>query len=189
MAFPNSSQNSSQSHIVAVSIGSNLGNRFNYLCTGIRQLKELPLTSFKLSRIYETQAVDCQEPLPFLNAVCAFHTHLAPDHLLRVLLTIEEHIGRERPYPNAPRVLDLDLLLWGQNIIDLPNLTIPHPRMHLRRFVLEPLNELVPTWNHPLVNKSVTRLLADLDPQNGASEIKELETSWPCDLIGFAKAI
>jgi 2-amino-4-hydroxy-6-hydroxymethyldihydropteridine diphosphokinase len=89
--------------------------------------------------------VDAEGP-DYLNAVALLHTSLEPEALLKLLQALEQQAGRERPYRNAPRTLDLDLLLYGQRVLNSPTLTLPHPRMHLRRFVLEPLAEIAPDF-------------------------------------------
>jgi 2-amino-4-hydroxy-6-hydroxymethyldihydropteridine diphosphokinase len=89
--------------------------------------------------------VDAEGP-DYLNAVALLHTSLEPEALLKLLQALEQQAGRERPYRNAPRTLDLDLLLYGQRVLNSPTLTLPHPRMHLRRFVLEPLAEVAPDF-------------------------------------------
>ena len=97
----------------------------------------------QVSSLYRSAPVDASGP-DFFNAVLALHTHLAPLALLDALQAIEQRFGRERPYPNAPRTLDLDLLLIGDLVLHTPRLTLPHPRLHLRAFVLQPLLELAP---------------------------------------------
>jgi len=148
--------------IVAVALGTNLGDREGNLIAAREALSHLPrCRAFHYSGLYETDAVDCAEPHPFLNAVVTFRTAVAPLALLSRLQQIEAHAGRQRPYPNAPRTLDLDLLFYGDRLIDTPRLTIPHPRLEQRRFVLVPLADCVgPDWRHPRTGAPLQRLLA-----------------------------
>jgi 2-amino-4-hydroxy-6-hydroxymethyldihydropteridine diphosphokinase len=127
-----------------VGLGANLGDAAGALKAALQALSELPGTQLhKASSVYRTAPVDAQGP-DYLNAVAALHTTLEPHALLQQLQGIEATHGRERPYRNAPRTLDLDLLLYGEARIVSPTLTVPHPRMHERAFVLAPLAEVAP---------------------------------------------
>jgi 2-amino-4-hydroxy-6-hydroxymethyldihydropteridine diphosphokinase len=98
----------------------------------------------------------------FLNAAATGESTLPAPHLLDALLGIERQFGRERPYQNAPRTIDLDLILYGEEVIDLPQLTVPHPRFRERRFVLEPLVEIAADWIDPVTRKTVAQLFDEL---------------------------
>ncbi len=127
-----------------VGLGANLGDARAALNAALRSLAMLPQTTLRRrSSWYRTAPVDAAGP-DFLNAVAELATTLTPEDLLGHLLDIEQVHGRERPYRNAPRTLDLDLLLHGDARIDTPQLTLPHPRLHQRAFVLAPLAELWP---------------------------------------------
>lgn len=127
-----------------VGLGANLGDARATLAAALDALGQLPGTRrAAVSSCWRSAPVDAQGP-DFLNAVAALDTTLAPHELLAALQAIEARHGRERPYPNAPRTLDLDLLLHGDAVLRTPALTLPHPRLHLRAFVLEPLAELAP---------------------------------------------
>ena len=132
-----------------VGLGANLGEPRRAIAGAIRAIAALPDTCLvAVSSLYRSAPVDAAGP-DFLNAVAQISTSLEPLALLRELQAIEQGEGRERPYRNAPRTLDLDLLLWGDLECRTPTLTLPHPRLHLRGFVLEPLSELAPTLEIP----------------------------------------
>jgi 2-amino-4-hydroxy-6-hydroxymethyldihydropteridine diphosphokinase len=105
--------------------------------------------------VYETAPVGYLDQPAFLNQVIAVETSLDAPSLLSVLLDVERSLGRVRTIRNGPRTIDLDILLFGDNAVDLPNLTIPHPRMLDRRFVLEPLSAIAPTLRHPLTGETI----------------------------------
>ncbi|ASM78314.1 2-amino-4-hydroxy-6-hydroxymethyldihydropteridine diphosphokinase/pyrophosphokinase [Vitreoscilla filiformis] len=129
---------------VWVGLGANLGEAEATLRAALLALAELPQTTLRRhSSLYRTAPIDAGGP-DYLNAVAELHTALAPLALLDALQALELAHGRERPYRNAPRTLDLDVLLWGDRCIQHPRLSVPHPRLHERAFVLMPLAELVP---------------------------------------------
>jgi 2-amino-4-hydroxy-6-hydroxymethyldihydropteridine diphosphokinase len=105
----------------------------------------------------------------FLNAAATGESILSAAAVLDVLLAVEQRFGRERPYPNAPRTLDLDLILYGDSIIDAPGVMVPHPRFRQRRFVLEPLVEIAPDWIDPVTGKTIRELLGEL-PQTCSTD-------------------
>jgi 2-amino-4-hydroxy-6-hydroxymethyldihydropteridine diphosphokinase len=132
-----------------VGLGANLGDTRATLAAALRELAALPgCSGLRASSIWRTAPVDSSGP-DYLNAVAVLQTTLAPPDLLDALQAIEQRHGRERPYINAPRTLDLDLLLHGDAVIDTPRLTLPHPRLHQRAFVLQPLLELAPALHAP----------------------------------------
>jgi 2-amino-4-hydroxy-6-hydroxymethyldihydropteridine diphosphokinase len=127
-----------------VGLGANLGDAGQAVRDAIEQLRKLPGTTVAAkSSLYRTAPLDSSGP-DFVNAVAQLSTSLTAPDLLRELQRIENAAGRERPYRNAPRTLDLDLLLFGSARIDSPKLQVPHPRMHLRAFVLVPFAEIAP---------------------------------------------
>lgn len=132
-----------------VGLGANLGaDLLGTLTAAARALGELPGTRLlALSSVWRSAPVDAGGP-DFLNAVAMLDTDLAPLALLDALQAIEQAHGRERPYRNAPRTLDLDLLLMGDQVLDTPRLVLPHPRLHERAFVLRPLLEVAPHLSH-----------------------------------------
>ena len=145
-----------------VGMGSNLGDRAGNLLLALRGMTEAGLSVARLSSAYETEPVGVFEEQPaFLNMVAELSAPLpAPEELLRLLLDIERSLGRRRERPLAPRTLDLDLLLYGGESSATETLTLPHPRLHLRRFVLAPLAELVPDARHPTRGETFAQLLA-----------------------------
>jgi len=146
----------------AVALGSNLGDRRSHLDYAISRLKAT-LANLRTSRYYETKPVGAPGPQPlFLNAAAVGYTAADATELLGVLMAIEQERGRERPFQNAARTLDLDLILFGDLVMDTPALTIPHPRFRERRFVLEPLAEIGPELVDPVTGSTVGDLLASL---------------------------
>ncbi len=127
---------------VYVGLGANLGDRGEALLQALHAMAALPQTQLlAVSSLYSSAPVDATGP-DYLNAVAALQTQQSPEAFLQALQTLELAAGRERPYRNAPRTLDLDILLWGNAQLDTPALTVPHPRMYERAFVLLPLAQL-----------------------------------------------
>ena len=145
-----------------VGMGSNLGDRAGNLLMALRGMTGAGLSVARLSSAYETEPVGVFEEQPaFLNMVAELAAPLPePEELLRLLLDIERSLGRSRERPLAPRTLDLDLLLYGGEMSATDALTLPHPRLHLRRFVLAPLAELIPDARHPARGETFAELLA-----------------------------
>lgn len=144
-----------------VGMGSNLGDRAGNLLLALRGMTAAGLSVARLSSAYETEPVGVFEEQPaFLNMVAELAAPLPePEELLRLLLDIERSLGRSRERPLAPRTLDLDLLLYGGETAATDALTLPHPRLHLRRFVLAPLAELIPDARHPARAETFAELL------------------------------
>jgi 2-amino-4-hydroxy-6-hydroxymethyldihydropteridine diphosphokinase len=145
-----------------VGLGSNLGDRAGYLLLAVRGMLDAGLDVIRLSSIYETEPVEYEQQPAFLNMVAELRgsTLPKPDQMLARLLRIEHALGRTRNVRMGPRTIDLDLLIFKDERLDTDFLTLPHPRIAARRFVLVPLNELVPTLVHPVLGKSVSELLA-----------------------------
>jgi len=147
-------------------LGSNLGNRLAFLRGGRDALLSHPgIRLVKASAIYETAPLGGPpDNPPFLNAVLAVETTLSPRALLEACLAVENEFGRTRPMEWAPRTLDVDILLYGEQTVSEADLEIPHPRLHERAFVLAPFNEIAPAARHPRFGRTVTELLAALPP-------------------------
>src|SRR4026207_2372398 len=139
-----------------VGLGSNLGDRAGYLLLAVRGMLDAGLDVIRLSSIYETEPVEYEEQPAFLNMVAELRgsTLPSPDQMLARVLRIEDALGRKRDVRMGPRTIDLDLLLFKDQVSDTEFLTLPHPRLHSRRFVLVPLAELVPNLVHPVLGKS-----------------------------------
>ena len=151
--------------IAYLSLGSNLGDRKHQLDAAIAQLVQLG-SVISVSAFYETEPVEFTDQPWFLNCAVGLETSMEPEHLLKHLMCIERDLGRNRAKEKkkGPRTIDIDILLFGDATVNFPALQIPHPAMHERRFVLEPLAEIAPEAQHPVLKKSVERLLADLPP-------------------------
>ena len=148
-----------------VSLGSNLGDRAGYLLLAVRGMLAAGLDVIRLSSMYETQPVEYTNQPMFLNMVAELRgtTLPPPEQVLARMLRIEYQLGRIRDVHLGPRTLDLDLLIYKDERRDSEFLRLPHPRVHLRRFVLVPLNELVPTLQHPVLKHTVSDLLQNVD--------------------------
>ena len=154
-----------------VGMGSNLGDRAGYLLLALRGMLDSGLDVIRVSSIYETAPVGNQDQPPFLNMVAELggSTLPAPEPLLTRLLRIEYSLGRTRETPQGPRTIDLDLLIVKDERSSTDFLTLPHPRLHLRRFVLVPLNELVPHLVHPVLKKTIHELLENIGDKSAVN--------------------
>ena len=157
-----------------VGLGSNLGNRAGYLLLAVRGMLDAGLDVIRLSHIYETQAVENENQPAFLNLVAEVRgsTLPSPETVMARLLRIEYSLGRTREIRMGPRTIDLDLLICKDTVVETEFLTLPHPRLHNRRFVLVPLNELVPTLVHPVLGKSIGELLANTNDKSSVARWK-----------------
>ena len=144
-----------------VGLGSNLGDRAGYLLLAVRGMLDAGLDVIRLSSIYETEPVEYEDQPAFLNLVAEVRgsTLPSPEQMMARLLRIEYALGRKRDIRMGPRTIDLDLLIFKEQQLETEFLTLPHPRMALRRFVLVPLNELVPSLVHPVLGKPISDLL------------------------------
>lgn len=143
---------------IAIALGSNLGDRRAHLDWAVERLSTL-LSDVRVSPVIETDPVDVpdQQP-PYLNAVLVGKSRLGPAELIAALQALERERGRVRPSFRAARTLDLDLILYGERIVSLPGVEVPHPRFRERAFVVQPLADLVPDWRDPVTGKTVGEL-------------------------------
>lgn len=149
--------------IVYLSLGSNLGDRAANLRSAIHKLADLGAVK-AVSAFYETEPVGLTAQPWFLNCAVKLDTEKMPRQLLAGVLNLEQEMGRQRKQKNGPRIIDIDILLFGTSIIDTHGLTIPHPRLHERRFVLEPLVEIAPDIRHPVFKRTARELRDALPP-------------------------
>jgi 2-amino-4-hydroxy-6-hydroxymethyldihydropteridine diphosphokinase len=150
---------------VYLSLGSNLGERERNLEEAIALLEGAGVRVLRRSHVYETEPQEVRDQPWFLNLVLEAATELFPKQLLACALKIERKLGRTRTRPKGPRTIDIDILLYGNAVIDAEELVVPHPRMAERRFVLEPLAELAPDLCHPVTRRSVREMLGAIEGQ------------------------
>jgi len=150
---------------VYLSLGSILGNREESLQTALDLLHEADLQITRVSSVYETEPQDVPDQPWFLNVVVEAQTLLFPKQLLAKTQKIERQMGRKRIVPKGPRPIDIDILLFGSSVVTMEGLTVPHPRLMERRFVLEPMVELAPDARHPILRRTMRELLDNLQGQ------------------------
>jgi len=142
-------------------IGGNMGDRFNYLRQAKDAIGKNAGKILETSAIYETEAWGLTNQDKFLNQALKIDTQLNPKDLLHCLLQIEESLGRKREVKYGPRIIDIDILFYGNEIVSTPHLKIPHPEIQNRRFALQCLQDIAPTFCHPVLHKTIRQLLAD----------------------------
>ena len=149
-----------------LALGSNLGDREKNLDLALKALANPAIELVRSSSIYETAPMLLENQPWFLNQVAEVKTSLFPRQLLHAMQDIERQLGRKRTIPNGPRLIDIDLLLYGRTVMSSAELTVPHPRMAERRFVLEPLSELAPRLRHPVLKRTMLELLSATKQQD-----------------------
>ena len=157
--------------LVFIGLGSNQGDREGYLSRAIEALRVSGLEPRLRSSIYRTDPLEVIDQEEFLNQVVGCPTALPPEKILEICLTVEKSLGRSRTLDKGPRTIDLDLLLCGDDIREDGTLRVPHPRMHLRRFVLVPLVEIAPGARHPILKKSAAELLESCPDRSRAERL------------------
>jgi 2-amino-4-hydroxy-6-hydroxymethyldihydropteridine diphosphokinase len=161
------------STVAYLSLGSNIGDREARLRDALARLqREGRLIA--VSSFYETEPVEVTDQAWFLNCAVGLETSVPPPELMRSLLRIEQEMGRKRIQKKGPRTIDIDILLFGDAVVNTPELTIPHPAMHERRFVLEPLAEIAPDARHPVLKKTIRELREALP---SGQTVRQLETA------------
>ena len=157
---------------VYIGLGSNIGDRMSYLREAAIEI-EANSCQFLISSIYESVPVGYKSQPLYLNAVCKVVTVKPPDQMLSFLQELEDKLGRKRSFANAPRKIDLDILMWGGRVIKTLDLEIPHPRMIYRGFVMLPIVELSPFAIHPVEGLTMSQLLYKLQPSDMPKLVSE----------------
>jgi 2-amino-4-hydroxy-6-hydroxymethyldihydropteridine diphosphokinase len=150
-----------ENKVATIGIGTNIGDKEKNITEAIQRIKELGIIT-KKSNIYESEPVGYKEQDYFLNMVLAIETKLSPTELIKELQKIEKEMGRVKEFTNGPRIIDLDILLYDNLIINTKQLTIPHPSLHTRNFVLTPLEEISKHTVHPKLKETIKTLKKDL---------------------------
>ena len=151
--------------------GGNEGDRYLHMQQAKANIELICGRIIRVSSVYETAPWGKADQADFLNQVLLVETLLRPMNLLQSILEIEKELGRKRSIRNAPRSIDIDILLYNDEIIESAGLTIPHPRISERRFVLEPLNEIAPDYIHPVFQKSIQQLLSECKDELAVKKI------------------
>ena len=165
---------------VFLSLGSNVGERIRHLGRGVDGLSESPFCRImSVSSVYETEPVDFEEQADFLNAVLGIRWEKSAAELLAEIQRIENQCGRKRDTLRGPRTLDIDMLIFGDLMIDSPELIIPHPRLQSRKFVLVPLSEICPDILAPGTGKTVVQLLRECRDKHNVRQCAPATILWP----------
>lgn len=160
-------------HNVYLSLGSNIGDRATNIGRAIAELGKRGLRITRKSSLYETEPVEFVDQPWFLNSAIEVKTDLRPAELLKVILEVEQAMRRERRVPKGPRVIDVDILLFDDDVIHTAGLDVPHPRIAERLFVLVPMNEIAPEAVHPVMKKDMAQLLAETDDSSEVRRVSD----------------
>ena len=164
---------------IYIALGSNLGNRLANIRKAIELMKREGIEIIDESSIYETEPVGYRKQGWFLNSVVKGRTELSPRRLWKRLEKIEKSMGREKEIKWGPRIIDLDILFYGNKILNGKQLHIPHSELHKRKFVLVPLGEIAPELVHPVLKKTISELLRDLKDNSQVELLKGFDSSGP----------
>lgn len=162
-------------NVTYLCLGGNIGDRETALNLAILIISQEIGNIVSKSGIYETEAWGVENQQAYLNQCIAVTTNLTAEELIHSVLVIEKQLGRERSnsITYEPRIIDIDIIFYNNTIIETPQLTVPHPRLHLRKFVLIPLNEIASNHLHPILNKTIFNLLSDCEDQSEVKEFKQ----------------
>ncbi len=161
--------------IAYLSLGSNVGDREAHLCDALARLEKAGHV-VAVSSFYETEPMEFTRQAWFLNCAVALETTMMPRQLMKAILRIEQEMGRRRVQKKGPRSIDIDIVLFGNAVVEAPEVRIPHPAMHERRFVLEPLAEIAPAARHPVLNQTVREMLEALP---AGQAVRKVRKTWP----------
>lgn len=159
-------------HDIYLLLGSNLGDRIAYLRDARLHIEEQISPVENMSSLYETASWGKTNEPEYINQVLNLKSSLEPREILEHVISIEKQMGRERDEKWGSRIIDIDILFYGDRIVDEPDLIIPHPYLHERRFTLAPLDELIPNFIHPLLEKSINHLYCSLKDNLAVKKIK-----------------
>ena len=158
-----------------IGIGSNLGNRTENCIAALEEISNFTIIK-SVSSFYETEPLGVEDQPEFINAVAKVSTLLSPLNLLNSLKEVEKQLGRDRTERWGPRVIDLDLLIYEDFVLESQELTIPHKELHKRRFVLEPLSEIEPWLEHPVLKKTMSTILKELEDKRSVTLVGNFYT-------------
>jgi len=165
--------------VAYIGIGSNLGERIDNCAKAVGEISNFANNIVSFSSLYETEPVDKEDQPDFINCAVKIETALSPFDLLKSIQSVEDKMGRRREERWGPRMIDLDIIFYDKLVIETPELTIPHPRAHLRRFILLPISEIEPELVHPIFGVSVLQLLNRLNDEKQAVKVGDFKTLYP----------
>lgn len=154
-------------------LGSNLGDRKAWLSTARIHIEKQLGKIISLSSLYETASWGKTNEPEYINQVIHLRSSMAAEEILKIIISIEKQLGRERKEKWGSRTIDIDILFYADQVVNEPDLIIPHPQLHLRRFTLAPLHELIPNFSHPLLEKSINELYCSLKDNLAVKKIKD----------------